>query len=82
MLLEKHRNSLSDDEMALEEHEEVIESAAGFAVKRNENNQELRLEKQKKGACGRKYCCEKCSYCSAHKENFKRHISLHGSRQR
>jgi len=54
-----------------------VESAAGYDMKFTENNV-VSLGKQKED---RKYCCEKCSYCSAQKENFRRHMSLHGSKQ-
>lgn len=79
VLLEKHRNSISEEEEMDESH--VVESAAGFNIKVNENNKEMSLDKAKKGVTSRKYCCEKCSYCSASREHFRRHMNLHGSKQ-
>lgn len=58
---------------------ETVESAGGFKL--SYTNRDMLLEKEKKGLSSRKYSCEKCPYASALKNNFRRHTSLHGSKQ-
>lgn len=71
--------SVNGDEDSADDGE-ITESSAGFNL-RFSSDQGLSLEKQKRGVTSRKFCCEKCSYCSANKDNFRRHMSLHGSKQ-